>query len=51
MPVLFRVYAVFEEAGAKRSVELLQSAFKLVVAPQMIEIFYPIRLILLSISL
>ena len=51
MQVLFRVYAVFEEAGATQPVELLQNTFKLIATTQMIGIFFPIGLILLAICL
>jgi hypothetical protein len=51
MQVLFRVYAVLEEAGAGQAIELLQKTMKLIATTQMIGIFFPIGLILLSISL
>ena len=51
MQVLFRVYAVLEESGDERAIELLQKTFKLIATTQMIGIFFPIGLILLSISL
>ena len=51
MQVLFRVYAVLDEAGAGQSTELLQKTMKLIATTQMIGIFFPIGLILLSISL
>jgi hypothetical protein len=51
MQVLFRVYAVLEEAGAGQAIELLRKTMKLIATTQMIGIFFPIGLILLSISL
>lgn len=51
MQVLFRVYAVLEEVGDKQTVELLQKTMKLIATTQMIGIFFPIGLILLSISI
>jgi hypothetical protein len=51
MQVLFRVYAVLEETGASQAVELLQKTMKLIATTQMVGIFFPIGLILLSISL
>ena len=51
MQVLFRVYAVLDEAGAGQATELLQKTMKLIATTQMIGIFFPIGLILLSISL
>jgi hypothetical protein len=51
MQILFRVYVVLEEAAATQAVELLRSTFKLIATTQMIGIFFPIGLILLSISL
>jgi len=51
MQVLFRVYAVLDEAGAEQSIELLQNTFKLIATTQMIGLFFPVGLILLSISL
>ena len=51
MQVLFRVYAVLEEAGNGQAIELLQKTLKLIAATQMIGIFFPIGLILLSISI
>lgn len=51
MQVLFRVYAVLEEAGDGRAIELLQKTMKLIATTQMIGIFFPIGLILLSISI
>ena len=50
MQVLFRVYSVFDEAGDGRAVELLQKTMKLIATTQMIGIFFPIGLILISIS-
>jgi hypothetical protein len=51
MQVLFRVYAVLEEAGNGQALELLQKTMKLIATTQMIGIFFPIGLILLSISI
>lgn len=51
MQVLFRVYAVLEETGDGQAIEDLQKTFKLIAATQMIGLFFPIGLILLSISL
>ena len=51
MQVLFRVYAVLEETGNGQALELLQKTMKLIATTQMIGIFFPIGLILLSISL
>jgi hypothetical protein len=51
MQVLFRVYAVLEETGTGQALELLQKTMKLIATTQMIGIFFPIGLILLSISL
>ena len=51
MQVLFRVYAVLNEAGAEQAIELLQKTMKLIATTQMIGIFFPIGLILLSISI
>jgi hypothetical protein len=51
MQVLFRVYSVLDEAGAGHATELLQKTMKLIATTQMIGIFFPIGLILLSISI
>lgn len=51
MQVLFRVYAVLDGTGAGQATELLQKTMKLIATTQMIGIFFPIGLILLSISL
>lgn len=51
MQVLFRVYAVLDEAGSGQAAELLQKTMKLIATTQMIGIFFPIGLILLSVSL
>ena len=51
MQVLFRVYAVLEEAGNAKAIELLQKTMKLIATTQMIGIFFPVGLILLSISI
>jgi hypothetical protein len=51
MQILFRVYAVLEEAGAEPAIGLLQNTFKLIATTQMIGLFFPTGLILLSIRL
>ncbi|HEX8246745.1 MAG TPA: hypothetical protein VF599_01065 [Pyrinomonadaceae bacterium] len=51
MQILFRVYAVLDEAGDAQASELLQKTMKLIATTQMIGIFFPIGLILLSISI
>ena len=51
MQVLFRVYAVLEEAENGQAIELLQKTMKLIATTQMIGIFFSIGLILLSISI
>lgn len=51
MQILFRVYAVLDEAGNAQAIELLRSTMKLIATTQMIGIFFPIGLIMLAISL
>lgn len=51
MQVLFRVYAVLGERGAEQTMEQLRGTFKLIATTQMIGLFFPIGLILLSISI
>jgi hypothetical protein len=51
MQILFRVYAVLDDAGVGQATELLQKTMKLIATTQMIGIFFPIGLILLSISI
>lgn len=51
MQVLFRVWAVLNEAGSERTVELLRSSGKLIASTQMIGILFPIGLLVLAVSL
>ena len=51
MQVLFRVWAVLNEAGLSQTVEFLRSSRKLIVSTQMIGIFFPIGLLILAASL
>ena len=51
MQVLFRVWAVLNEAGSPQTVDLLRSSRKLIVSTQMIGIFFPIGLLILAASL
>ena len=51
MQVLFRVWAVLDEAGAQQTIELLGGSRKLIVTTQMIGIFFPIGLLILAASL
>jgi hypothetical protein len=51
MQVLFRVWAVLNEAGSPQTIELLRSSRKLIASTQMIGIFFPIGLLILAVSL
>ena len=51
MQILFRVYAVLDQAGATQAVEILRDTEKLIATTQKIGIFFPIGLIMLSISI
>jgi hypothetical protein len=51
MQVLFRVWAVLNEAGSEQTVELLRSSGKLIASTQMIGILFPIGLLVLAVSL
>lgn len=51
MQILFRVYAVLEELGSPQTIELLRGCKKLIATTQMIGIFFPLGLIILSIAL
>ncbi|MGB7922197.1 MAG: hypothetical protein WCF57_03015 [Pyrinomonadaceae bacterium] len=51
MQVLFRVWAVLDEAGSPQTIELLRSSRKLIATTQMIGIFFPIGLLILAASL
>ncbi len=51
MQVLFRVYAVLDEAGAAQTIELLRGTQKLVISTQAIGITLPVGLILLAVGL
>jgi hypothetical protein len=51
MQVLFRVWAVLNEAGSEQTIELLRGSRKLVVSTQFIGIFFPIGLLILAVCL
>ena len=51
MQVLFRVWAVLDEAGSPETIGLLQGSRKLIVSTQMIGILFPLGLLLLAASI
>jgi cation transport ATPase len=50
MQVLFRVWAVLDEAGSPQTISLLQGSRKLIASTQMIGIFFPLGLLILAAS-
>lgn len=50
MQVLFRVWAVLEEAGTPEAIRLLQGSRKLIASTQMIGILFPLGLLILAAS-
>lgn len=51
MQILFRVWAVLDEAGSPETIALLQGSRKLIVSTQMIGIFFPLGLLILAASI
>lgn len=51
MQILFRVWAVLDEAGSPETIRLLQGSKKLIVSTQMIGIFFPLGLLILAASI
>ncbi len=51
MQILFRVWAVLDEAGSPQTIELLRGSRKLIASTQMIGILFPVGLLLLAASI